>query len=53
MSGQSFNNNQQVDSETGGKTETPTLELLMYGDLLTFRNSAAEIRFKFQRFCGC
>ncbi|XP_052271922.1 endonuclease 8-like 3 [Dreissena polymorpha] len=44
MSGQSFNNNQQVDSETGGKTETPTLELLMYGDLLTFRNSAAEIR---------
>ncbi|KAH3881006.1 hypothetical protein DPMN_004929 [Dreissena polymorpha] len=44
MSGQSFINNQRVDSESGGKAETPTLELQMSGDLLTFRNSAAEIR---------
>lgn len=44
MSGQSFINNEKVDSELGGKAETASLELLMTQDLLTFKKSSVDIR---------
>ena len=45
MAGQSFINNAKVDNDGGGKAETASLELQMSRDLLTFRNSAADIRY--------
>ena len=48
MSGQSFINSVKVDNDLGGKAETASLELQMSRDLLTFRNSAVDIRWKWQ-----
>ncbi|XP_052797137.1 endonuclease 8-like 3 isoform X1 [Mya arenaria] len=44
MDGQSFINNAKVNNDSGGRTETATLELHMSEDVLTFKKSSVDIR---------